>query len=205
MIHLSEHRFLYLIVALMVLLVGYPHFGPTAGGLISLSLLVTGVHAVRARRRALVVAILLAAVAAAVSVRSLVTGSRGDPLVEFSFFLFYAFCTVVIFAEVLRSERISGDTLLGVVSVYLLIGVSFGNLYDFIETLRPGSFVMGDVGSLGFQKLIYYSFMTLTTVGYGDITPATTAAQSMAIIEAVMGVLYVAVMIARMVSIHSRD
>ncbi len=137
---------------------------------------------------------------------SLVAGSRGNPLVEGAFSVFYAYMTVVIFLEVLGTDQVRRDTIYGAVCVYLLIGLTFGSLYDLIETLYPGSFranVIADPAQhLGWRKLIFYSFMTLTTVGYGDITPVTSPAQSLAIAEGTLGVLYVAVLIARIVGIY---
>jgi hypothetical protein len=96
----------------------------------------------------------------------------------------------------------SGTTRLGA----FLGGLTFGSLYDLVETLRPGSFCinveMGLDGYIGFRQLLFYSFMTLAAIGYGDITPATTQAQSMAIIEGVVGVFFVAVLIARIVNAY---
>ena len=88
----------------------------------------------------------------------------------------------------------------------MLIGLTFGSLYDLIETLYPGSFRANIIADpslhLGWRKLIFFSFMTLTTVGYGDITPVTSIAQSLAIAESTLGVLYVAILIARIVGIY---
>jgi hypothetical protein len=86
--------------------------------------------------------------------------------------------------------------------------MTFGSLYDLIETLHPGSFQI-NVDTVGpaeirWRTLIFFSFMTLTTIGLGDVTPVTTQAQSLVSIEGVMGVLYVAVPIARVVGIYAR-
>ncbi len=206
-------RFVFLLVALAVLLVGYPYFqnnqfGAFLGGLVSLALLISSAYAVRAQKWAVIVASGLALLTASASIMAFIKGIRGHPLVEASFFLFYAFSTIVIFLEVIKSTRITAETIYGVVCVYLLIGVTFGTLYDLIETLEPESFrinvpVEGD-SKIGWRHLIFFSFMTLTSIGYGDITPATFQSQSLASIEGVIGVMYVAVLIARMVSIHSQ-
>ena len=103
----------------------------------------------------------------------MVREETGHPLVEGSFFLFFAFITISIFIEIRRTHEFVADTLSGVVSVYLLIGISFGQLYD--PVTPPGSFTAGfldDGSSPGWTLLIFYSFMTLTAAGYGDITPA---------------------------------
>ena len=134
-------------------------------------------------------------------------GVRGDPLVEGAFSLFYAFTTIAVFAEVVRTKDITADAIFGAVCVYLLTGVTFGTVYDLIETLNPGSFrinvsVVDD--HVGWRTLIFFSFMTLTTIGYGDIAPATFQTQSLASIEGVIGVLYVAVLIARLIGVYSQ-
>ena len=142
--------------------------------MISLVMLISGVYAVQTRRRTIITAILLAVVAAATSVVAFSRGIRGDPLVEGSFSLFYAFTTAAVFVEVVRTKDVTADAIFGAVCVYLLIGVTFGTLYDLIETLSPGSFrinVSVVDSHVGWRTLIFFSFMTLTTIGYGDITP----------------------------------
>ena len=116
--------------------------------------------------------------------------------------------TVAVFLEVIKTRRVTSDTIYGAICVYLLVGMTFGSLYDLIETLHPGSFQI-NVDTAGpvavrWRTLIFFSFMTLTTIGFGDVTPVTTQAQSLVSIEGVMGVLYVAVLIARVVGIYAR-
>lgn len=71
-------------------------------------------------------------------------------------------------------------------------------VYDLVETLAPGSF--NGSQELQWEQLLYFSFVTLTTLGYGEITPVTGQAQSIVIIETTMGVMYMAVLVARPVS-----
>ncbi len=96
----------------------------------------------------------------------------------------------------------------GAVCVYLLVGMTFGSLYDLIETIHPGSFQINVEtavpAEIRWRTLIFYSFMTLTTIGLGDVTPTTVQAQSLTSIEGVIGVLYLAVLIARIVGIYAR-
>ena len=165
-------------------------------------MLAPGMYAVHTNRRIFTGACILAIITAVVSITMMVRGEIGHPLVEGSFFLFFAFITISIFIEIMGTREFMADTLSGAVSVYLLIGISFGQLYDLVETLHPGSFTAGfldDGSSPGWTLLIFYSFMTLTTVGYGDITPATDATRSLAILESTIGVLYVAILVARLI------
>ncbi len=97
------------------------------------------------------------------------------------------------------------DTLCGAVAVYLLIGVAWGVSYRFIETLMPGSFDLTGTGaSVGWNDFLYFSLTTLTTLGYGDIRPVTAVARIWTSLEAVAGVLYIALLVARLISIYRR-
>jgi hypothetical protein len=206
-------RFWLLLIALVALLVGYPYFentrtGAFLGGVTALWALIGGVYAVRANRWTFRVALVLALATAAASARAFLGGVRGDPTVEAIFSAFYGFMTVAVFLEVIEERRVSSDTIYGAICVYLLVGMTFGSLYDLVETIHPGSFQI-NVETAGpavvrWRTLIFFSFMTLTTIGFGDVTPVTTQAQSLVAIEGVMGVLYVAVLIARVVGIYAR-
>ncbi len=92
--------------------------------------------------------------------------------------------------------------LYGGISVYLLLGIIWAALYREMEILSPGSFA-GPDDSLGFSNFIYFSYVTLTTLGYGDILPVTQKARSLAILEAITGVVFLGTLIARLVSLYT--
>ena len=104
-------------------------------------------------------------------------------------------------------ERVTTNTVLAALGIYLLIGAVFVPLYGLVETLQPGSFVDGVSPNepVVWQQLMYYSYVTLNTVGYGDIQPVKAWARSLSTLEAVVGVLYLAVAIARLVSLYERE
>ena len=104
-------------------------------------------------------------------------------------------------------KRVTTNTVLAAVSIYLLLGATFVPLYGLIETVQPGSFVdnVAPDERIVWQQLLYYSYVTLNTVGYGDVQPVTPWARSLSTLEAVLGVLYVAVAIARLVSLYERE
>lgn len=120
--------------------------------------------------------------------------------------LFLGFTTWILLQHLMQAEEVDGDTLYGAVSVYLLLGIAWALLYGVIETLQPGSFNLGtaqkgeDAKTWG--DLVYYSFVTLTTLGYGDVAPLRPRVRSLAVLEAVTGVFYVAILVARLVGLH---
>ena len=103
----------------------------------------------------------------------------------------------------LRGRGVGTEQLYAALSAYLLAGLFFGVLYDLMSSAWPGSFALGGAAvELTPPTAIYFSFVTIATLGYGDIVPASDAARGVAIVEAVAGQLYVAVMIARLVALH---
>jgi voltage-gated potassium channel len=119
---------------------------------------------------------------------------------------FLIWITRILLLHVMTARRVTADTIYGAVCVYLLLGVAWSSAYRLLEILSPGSFA----GPLGIDpqtgreisNYAYFSFTTLTTLGYGDITPLTAPARAVAILEAVAGPLYIAVLISRLVSIY---
>jgi hypothetical protein len=100
----------------------------------------------------------------------------------------------------LNTDHRTRDRVFAAASVYLLTGILFAFAYSNINYFSHGSFNTMPVHSLRWNDFVYFSFMTLTTTGYGDITPATSLARSVCILESVTGVLYTAVMLSLVLS-----
>ena len=137
---------------------------------------------------------------------SLVADLSGHAL----FSLFYAFTASSLFQHILFSHSVSvrRSTLYEAVSVYLLLGLFWGTLYSFIEHIAPGSFSLGPgphIGHLGWSDFLYHSFVTLTTLGYGDLVPVAPMARSLTILEAIVGVFFTTALIARLVAVYRPD
>jgi voltage-gated potassium channel Kch len=119
----------------------------------------------------------------------------------------HAFWAVIAFltaAAALRfamsSTRVDAEHLYAALSTYLLGGIFFGVLYHVVSNVWTGSFsAAGTAGGLGLFDGIYFSFVTLATLGYGDVVPVNEVARGLAVIEAIAGQLFLAVMIARLV------
>jgi hypothetical protein len=102
----------------------------------------------------------------------------------------------------MRAEAVDAEHLYAALSAYLLAGIFFGLFYWVLEQIGPGTFAV--IGEFTRMAALYFSFVTLATLGYGDIVPRTDVARGLAIVEGVGGQLFLAVMVARLVSLYAR-
>jgi voltage-gated potassium channel len=117
------------------------------------------------------------------------------------------FFAVTILGYVLRSGRVTADRIFAAICVYMLIGYGWAFVYALLDEIFPGSFAaLAEAGRNDYTHRVmqfrYFSFMTLTTVGYGDVLPRSETARTLAALEAVMGQIYLAVLVARLVGLH---
>ena len=116
---------------------------------------------------------------------------------------FVATLTVATLAHIFRERDVSGDVIAGAIVAYLLMAVMWSHVYFVLETLRPGSFSLAhEAGPATLALLRYFSIVTITTVGYGDIVPVTAAARAFANLEAIVGQLYLVIQVAWLVGRH---
>jgi len=127
--------------------------------------------------------------------------------------VFLGYVMALILAQIFRSGRVTIDTIAASLCVYLLLGVSWAIGYSLLDICEPGQsfhFGLGYEDTEGLMRFggdrsifpIYYSFVTMTTLGYGDILPNSPSARMLSAMEAVLGQLYLAVLVARLVGIH---
>jgi voltage-gated potassium channel len=119
----------------------------------------------------------------------------------------FVYAGMLIIQRVLRDERVTLDTIAGGACGYLLVGMVWGVIYLLIEGFQPNSFTVPPEWRLGAEQdlqaaFVYFSFSTLTTVAWGPIMPLRLGAGAVTIVEAVVGQLYLAVMISRLVGLH---
>ena len=124
--------------------------------------------------------------------------------------LFLCVVLVAVFVRVIRSPRVTMDIIFGSVAVYLLFGAVVAILFQVIDLVDPGAALEGTrragtavAGNYQFNDFLYFSFVSLTSLGYGDYAPAGPAARSLAMFEGVFGQLYIAILIARLVGLHT--
>ena len=127
---------------------------------------------------------------------------------------FYSYVIFFFARHIFTSPVVRANTVLGAICVYLFIGTIWGSLYTLVEYLAPGSFTglpptihtteATQIESQ-FLNLFYYSYITLTTLGYGNIYPSTYLANSLSSAEAIMGQLYLTVLIARLIAQYKAE
>ena len=108
-------------------------------------------------------------------------------------------CMMLVLIRHLFSPQPQSEKLLAAINFYLLTGITFSYIYLIVNLFFPGSFDLAGDNISGWPHYLYFSFITLTTLGYGDILPLSSLAQSLVTLEAIIGVLSPTVMIARFV------
>jgi len=122
--------------------------------------------------------------------------------------MFFIQALIRVFLRIIRSREVTTDVIYSAVADYLLMGFAWASLYSLLETVHPGSFRLPGLedGTAVTDKweLVYFSFVTLSTLGYGDMSPITSPARSLALLESIMGVMYVAIIVARLASLYHK-
>jgi len=114
--------------------------------------------------------------------------------------LFYAFVAIELVRFIARSRVIDFNIIAAAICVYFVIGVAWAFIYLSIETKTPGAILQG--ATEPFSQLFYFSFVTMTTLGYGDILPSSNIARHWVVLQAITGQFYLAIIIARLVGLY---
>lgn len=211
-----ERPLLFLLLSLLLLFVLTPFFETTILiDFVASAILCFGVYAVSANRTVLLICVVLVVLAiTALWMEHWIPDRRLPISGSLLHIAFFAVVLVQILRQVFGEGEVDGETIAGAICIYLLIGVLWADLYSVLEAVRPGSFsgALADVGGaeaplsrVQRTEFTYYSFVTLSTLGYGEIVPTTPQARALASLEAVAGQLYLAVIVARLVAMYTRD
>jgi hypothetical protein len=202
-------RFRFLLSAIVLLFVlrpfleGYARIGLLTDIFFCIILL-TGASAFSRDRRTFFAALVIVLPALLLEVSSHLLSSEPIEIVKrVVFALFLAYVLAIILSHIFRERNVTEDLITGAVCAYFLIGMLWTFGFYFVELAREGSFNIAKTSRHDVGSFLYYSFVTLTTLGYGDIVPLTSPARSLAVLEAVTGQLYLTVTIARLVGVHT--
>jgi voltage-gated potassium channel len=208
-----KKRFSYLAKSLILLLLAYPYLerdliGQITMTVITIAVMLSLVIAVSDGRRSIFIALCLAVPWFVTLLTDSIPHFEPESTVliskeiVFAILLFF-YTTIRIFIHLIRSREVTSEILFAAVCVYLLIGLSWASLYIFLEILKPGSFIdtAGDMTDSP-PRFLFFSYVTLTTVGYGTLAPTTDQARSVCTMEAIVGQLYLTIMVARLVGLH---
>lgn len=208
----NPRRHLWLLISLLVIFIVSPfvvpfYYGPTILNVIAAMVLLSATYAVSRRRSFLIVALSLSVFSiamtfwlAAAPTHWLIIICHGSLAILIIFFV------VTILSYVLGSGKVTWDKIYGAICAYLLLGYAWTFAYSVIETVEPGSFTTLSnmpsdlVGRV--MQFRYFSFVTLATVGYGDIVPHTPMARTVALLEAMLGQFYLVALVGRLVGLH---
>ncbi len=116
--------------------------------------------------------------------------------------VFSGYATWRMLAGILRSQQVSGDVLAGALATYIMAGLAFALVYGVLVNIRPDAFLTGTAGPASFPDLVYFSFVTLLTIGFGDVTPVTPVARAVVLVEGLFGVVFTTVVMASLVAAH---
>ena len=204
---------LYLLISLLVIFVVSPFvvpyfYGPTILNIIAAVVLLSATYAVSRRRSFFIFGLSMSLFSIAMTLWLAAAPSFWLIIISHSsLVVVIIFFAVTILSYVLGSGKVTWDKIYGAVCAYLLLGYAWTFAYSVIETAQPGSFTSTGsnmptdlVGRV--MQLRYFSFVTLATVGYGDIVPHTPAARTLALLEAILGQFYLVALVGRLVGLH---
>jgi voltage-gated potassium channel len=208
-------RYRPLLVSLLFLSLVVPLFEDLAYGtlvidVVSTSVLVSGAWTASHRPRDLVIMIALAAMVVGTQLLGLWLDLRAANVLSAIVTVGFVGCvTIMLLSDLMQATQISADTIGGAICGYMMIGITWGSLFFVIQLFEPRAFNLPEAARPTFAlfqseylQLIYYSMVTLTTVGYGDISAKIPLAQNLSSLEAMIGQFYIAVLVARLVSLQ---
>ena len=168
------------------------------------AILVSAIYAVSQKKRHILIAILLALpMLGSIWTKYFVQNKALIVVGSLCGAAFFLFAIIQMLIFIYSHKEVTRDLIVGAAVVYLFMALMWTFIFVVVETLHPGSFNLPEGQNLeATRHFLYYSFVTLTTLGYGDITPLTPLARSLCILEAVIGQLYLVVQVAWLVGVH---
>ncbi|MBN8596057.1 MAG: two pore domain potassium channel family protein [Planctomycetes bacterium] len=215
---MRKHSVALFLGALVTLVICTPVFEQFSWGEIGISIAVSfvlcsGVLAIGAKRRTLVLAITLMVPALILRWANHTHPHQMPPILfVFGAMVFMTFVTVNLVQFIVRAPRVNSEVLSAGIAVYLIFGLVWSLAYTMVAELQPNAFAFSNPTPEGMPPptmqgvtSLYFSFITLNTVGYGDIVPISPFARMLAMLESTTGLFYMALMVARLVSLYTSE
>jgi len=201
-----RQRCLHLFATLLLLLVTVPFLEGTSFGrvllnVINMLILIAATAAVARSRLALVIAVLLGGSTIIFQGLGFLFDDPSHLLASRGFGAsFYVVTVSYLLAYVMRHEVLTPDKLYGAASVFLMLGILWSYFYSIVLDFYPGALAAGGnpVSQPAVSELVYFSFTVLTSTGFGDIAPVHPVARMLCVLEQILGLLYIAILIARL-------
>jgi hypothetical protein len=206
---LFKRRFFFLLIMLLAMLVIVPFLGDYSRFQFVVDIVVTGIfiaamYAISDKKYNLFLALFLVIpMFADIWVDYFSSAEKTLVVSQICGILFIGFAIFNIIHFMLKQKEVTREMIYAAVVVYLLMALLWSNVYQLLETFAPGSFGMPD-GQMQNDRLLflYFSLVTITTLGYGDMTPLTDRAAGLASVEALTGQIYLVVLVAWLVGMH---
>src|SRR5262249_15881078 len=208
----AGRRYLMLFIFLLASLIFYPFADNSSGGYYLLRVFGAGVilltlYAATYPRSLLLFSTVLGAPAIAQHIWLLEANPGLLAMIGIVFsFCFNVFVICVILRRIFARDHSNSETIFGALSIYLLVGFGFASLFHLVAVIRPGAFYFDPHANFHTipdrLDFIYYSFGTLTSLGAPGITPVSAHARSLTIVEAILGVLFLAVLVSRLMDAY---
>jgi voltage-gated potassium channel len=204
----SKHRIVFLLAAILSMIIGSPflddmfHYAFIPDIFITI-IFILGIYAISRKRLHIYIALALA-IPMFIGVWSayIIQSSKSIVLGHFFGALFIGFVIGLLIKFIFDETEITKEVIFAAVVVYLLMAMMWSNAYLILEFFNPGSFSIPESTSLDPFPYLYFSFVTITTLGYGDVAPLTNKASSLVILEAVVGQIYLVVIVAWLVGMY---
>ncbi len=116
--------------------------------------------------------------------------------------ILYGCCGFLMLSAMLKAREVTHQLIVSAVNLYIILGMFYAHIYTILDWFRPESFALKVLDQESASHFIYFSFVTLATLGYGDITPKTEFAQRLAVTEAIMGQFYGSLVVAYLLSVY---
>ncbi len=201
-------RFLFLLISMVLTFILRPFLEAFVGfsllmDIFVTAILISGIYALSEKRNTFVISIVFVVVVVALrGVNQILSLPSLSLIGNMISALFLMYTTVIIIIYIFREKDITSDVILGGICIYLLMGFIWALAFTILESVQAGSFQLPEGFDTGLSSFSYYSFVTITTLGYGDVTPVSPPARSLSLLEALSGQLYIAILIARLVGTH---